>query len=797
MTIALDRHKLILKYPSSIWGARWKEALPAGNGETGAAVYGGVYEETVMLTHANLWWQSRTTELPDVSGKLPEIRALIADNRSQEADNILADALKDSGYVPNMGTPLPLGDLKILMHGVNAFTRYRRILDMATGEISVSWQDGGTVYNRHVFVSRPENAVIIEIRKEGPAPINVELWVDRHDLADARSFGNHIADVPENPFSFSKDNFMYYAASSDNGTDFGAAASVELTGGQLKNDPKGIVITGAERVLIKLKLFIEGQRDQDWEHLHGQLIALPEDYDTLLAAHIEDHSRLFEAMTLDLLATGRELSNEELLLEAYQGEAPLALVEKMWSYGRYLLISSSKEGGSPCPLMGLWCGEYAGFWAFNMANENLQMNYWHTLSGNMPELLLSVFDYYERLMDDFRENARKLYGCGGIYIPAPTSPDSGLLKTVAPHIIHWTGAAGWIGQHFYDYYQHTGDVEFLQNRALPFLYETMLFYEDFLLIGEDGKYIYIPSNSPENTPSNIWKKESRYQKEYYMETTINATMDLAIAKEVITHLLEGSRIAGVYGEEWDKWESMLKRFPPYEINEDGAIKEWMHPFYKDNYEHRHQSHIYPVFPGIEVTRQNQPELFEAFVTAVDKRLEVGLKEQSGWSLAHMANNYARMGHGDKALECLGILSRTCLINNFYTLHNDWRGMGVSVDLDWAPFQIDANMGWTAAIQEMLLFSRPGLLSVLPALPARLKEGSAGPLLARGAIQVHLQWDMEEGRITAEFESLHKDQEVELILPDRFQPQDKLSSPSKLFLPKSERVTVVYQNNLIR
>jgi alpha-L-fucosidase 2 len=210
---------------------------------------------------------------------------------------------------------------------------------------------------------------------------------------------------------------------------------------------------------------------------------------------------------------------------------------------------------------------------------------------------------------------------------------------------------------------------------------------------------------------------------------------------------------------------MLERIPPYQINEDGAVREWMHPDYDDNYHHRHQSHAYPVFPGIEVTRQNDPALFDAFVQAIRKRLVIGLKEQSGWSLAHMANNYARMGEGDLALECLDILGRSCVMNNLMTLHNDWRGMGIGVDMDWAPVQLDANMGWTAAVQEMLLFSVPGELHLLPALPTRWIRGSVGPLLARGGVQCELSWDREEQMVDVTLRTCSGMQAVRLILPD--------------------------------
>ncbi|MFD3768521.1 MULTISPECIES: glycosyl hydrolase family 95 catalytic domain-containing protein [Paenibacillus] len=388
------------------------------------------------------------------------------------------------------------------------------------------------------------------------------------------------------------------------------------------------------------------------------------------------------------------------------------------------------------------------------------MMYWQALSGNMPGLMLAVFDYMDSLMDDFRMNARLLYGCRGIYIPAPTAPDSGLLKHLQPHIVHWTGGAGWVSQLYYDYYLHTGDIAFLRERAIPFMREAAWFYRDFFILGENGFFVSSPSNSPENTPGNYWKGPG-----HSMGTTVNATMDFAIAKELMRNLADGLRAIGESEEEENQWRAMLERIPPYQINEDGAVREWMHPDYDDNYHHRHQSHAYPVFPGIEVTRQNDPALFDSFVQAIRKRLVIGLKEQSGWSLAHMANNYARMGEGDLALECLDILGRSCVMNNLMTLHNDWRGMGIGVDMDWAPVQLDANMGWTAAVQEMLLFSVPGELYLLPALPTRWIRGSVGPLLARGGVQCELSWDREEQMVDVTLRTCSGRQAVRLILPD--------------------------------
>ncbi|MDB5084884.1 MAG: alpha-L-fucosidase, partial [Bacilli bacterium] len=685
------RNTLKLKYPSSWWGAKWREALPAGNGEMGAAVYGGVYEETVLLTHEDLWWKGLTPEMPDVSDKLPEVRELIMQGSPKEAERILADTFGERGYQPKIAKPLPLGDLKVIMPGKNAFKNYSRMLNMETGEISVSWLDGQTHFERKLFVSRTDDLIVYSIQSEGCDLINARVQLDLHDRSDSRQPNRlTLSDLPDHVECRAEGDYLLYSARNEDGTDFGAVGRIVYEGGSLVADQGMASFTGCKQVLICLKLFVKGNREQEWHRLREELSQVTMDYAVLLKSHAAEHGKLFNAMQLDLNAQGHERSNEELLLEAYQGEAPTALVEKMWSYGRYLLISSSREGGRPCPLHGLWCGEFEGMWAFNMTNVNLQMIYWQALSGNMPELLLTVFDYFESMMEDFRVNAKQIYGCRGIYVPAPTVPGSGLLKILAPHIIHWTGGAGWVAQHFYDYYKYTGDLEFLRKRALPFMREAALFYEDFFFQGEDGYLISCPSNSPENTPGN-YKYGAGPGAGKDMGTTANATMDFAIAKEVLLHLIDGSHIANQYTDDIEKWQAMLKRIPPYQINEDGAVREWMHPQFQENYHHRHMSHTYPVFPGDEITREDNPVLFEAFVTAAKKRLVIGLKEQTSWSLAYMSNLYARNGEGDLALECLDIISRSCLINNFYTFHNDWRNMGIGVDMSWAPFQIDANM----------------------------------------------------------------------------------------------------------
>ena len=193
-----------------------------------------------------------------------------------------------------------------------------------------------------------------------------------------------------------------------------------------------------------------------------------------------------------------------------------------------------------------------------------------------------------------------------------------------------------------------------------------------------------------------------------------------------------------------RWKKCLADMPAYQVNQDGALREWLHPDFKDNYEHRHQSHIYPVFPGQEITAESNPALYEACKVAIEKRLIIGLQSQTGWSLAHMANVYARLGDGERALEALNILSRCCLGQNLFTYHNDWRKMGPTMAFTWgrtAPFQMDANFGISAAVTEMLCGSNADMLRILPALPDAWSTGEFYGMLTRAGVKTSVQWDM--------------------------------------------------------
>ena len=744
------KNQLIMKYPASCYSDIWREATPLGNGETGALLYGSVGHDIIAVNHTRLWRDKKKPELPDVHEHLGKMRMLLSENRVKEAENILADALKEKGFTGTaFGKPLPLCDIDIVSYCNEPFKNYRRILNMDTADASVSWREGDTLFTKKIFVSRHDGNLYLKMTAEGNYCLNIFTDLKVHDL---QTIGSLTPPVGNTVY---KKGFIFFGSEWDE--EYGAVLKISHDGNEEIKE-QGIHIQNAKSIEFVLKAFVGGNPAQQFLDIEKALLTAPS-YETAFSKHSPLHKSLFNSAKFSLSDKTSDTPNELLLMQAYDDNCPDELVEKLWAFGRYLLICSNCENGLPCHLYGLWCGDYNGMWAYNMFNVNIEMIYWHALSGNMPKFLQSVFDYVEEHMDDYRENAKKLFGCRGINICSVSTPESGLHKLVYPHILHWTGGAGWIAQHYFDYYLHTRDLNFLKNRAMPFMYEAALFYEDYFTVDENGYFVSSPSNSPENVPGNVLDTGCN------SEVNINATMDFAIAKELFTNLLKGIKITGLYSEKAKKLEEMIKMFPPYQINQDGALSEWMHPFFKDNYKHRHESHLYPVFPGTEITRKSNKKLYDAAVTAVEKREVVGMTEQSGWSLSYMANTYARLGFGNKAVNAIDALAKSCILSNFFTTHNDWRRMGIATCMGMetkSPVQLDANMGITSAINEMFVFSTEKEMYLFNAVPDRWEKAEIGPLLTRTNTEVWLYKNKDCAKAT--LKQKETEQNITLILP---------------------------------
>jgi len=722
----------------------WDEAMPTGNGSVGALVFGNIEQETIVLNHDSLFFTTRKPTLPDVSKHLPKIRELIRQSRYKEAARYYRDKVNVDYDYQDSDSYHPAFNVTVDMPMEAEPAELWRTVNFETGEVVVRWKVGDVDYNRKVFVSRRDNVVVMRISASEPGKITCKVGLlptglKREELGDGKNVRvprfptGRVAKIrlDEVPITYNvsaERDILELAGKYDEGgkynlvggDEYGGCVYVNVRGGSLNSSNLQLNVNDADEVLALIKLFADKESKEALKRIRSALKELPADYQELLDRHTVIHRGLFNRVELDLggRQRNRNLSNEKLFNEVLHGQAMKALLERMFDFGRYALICSSGAEGMPANLQGIWNGVYGPPWAADYHNDmNIQMNYWQALPGNLPEITIPYFDYYERMLDDFRTNSRRIAGCRGILVPI-SGTSHGLAGL---HWSYWTAGAGWLAELFYDYWLFTGDREFLKKRAIPFMKEVALFYEDYLVEGNGERYVVIPSMSPENVPENTASF-----------CTINATMDIAVAREVLSNLIEGCEELGIEKANVKRWRKMLAKLPGYLINEDGALKEWSHPDFEDNYEHRHMSHLYPVYPSLEVTREKKPELFEACRVAMDKKLEE-FEYPCCWSYVQAACTFARLQRPNEALRMLEIVARGYTLPNLFTtlwLYH-WRP---------AMYQFEAASGIPAAIMEMLLYSEPGTIKLLPALPDDWPQGHVKGLLARGGFEVDIHWD---------------------------------------------------------
>lgn len=773
-------HILEMCYPSSWWHDLWREGLVTGNGFTGASLYGGAKKEILQLGRHDLWYNGAQEEVPDVRDAFISLRRKMDEGRFAEAGWEIVNALKDKGYGSRLEAQLPAADLITEQTPVRGFCGFKRQLDMERAVASQQWTDGGIRMCREVFVSRAEDMVVYRLTAadagEARDLLDYRLELKAH-CNEGEQPGDAIravweSSVTEAVCEDAHTAYLYFYAQKDEKhvqKGFGAVARISAADGVLELSGSKVRVRASEQILVTIGLYVDEEKEHAWRRLHDRLAEQKESYEELLAGSAALHSALYHSAELCLGGDKRtdwSRTNEELVMEAFSDRQSPELIEKLWHYGRYLFICGSNPAANPFPLYGLWGGGYQLQWCHNMANENLQMIYWHSLCGNLADYNQAVFRYMNDRIPAFKKNARQIFGIDGIYMTAGTTPGVSSPTQVVPVIINWVGAAGWIAQHYYQYFLYTRDMEYARGILLPYMDGVAGFYEEFVRFTVDEKgrerIKFYPSVSPENTPQNFMPPEG-VQMAHPMPTTINSTIDLSILKEFFTNMLALSDILGtdVFPQERiDKWKRILNSIPEFKVNQEGAVKEWQEDIFEDRYDHRHLSHIYPVFPGHELYPERDGDRTEAYEKAVALRR---VDAQTGWSMAHMAAIYARLRKGDAAMECLDNMAKSSLLNNFFTLHNDWRGMNISLTMDPAPVQLDAVMGYVNAVQEMLLYAAPGYIALLPALEERLSAGELKNFRYSDGL-LHMKWDVGKKDFICEITPV-RPHKVQVVLPD--------------------------------
>ena len=722
----------------------WEHALTSGNGKFGALVYGQPLDETIVLNHARLFMPLHEPIPPvDTASHLTEIRRMLADGHYQRAADFVVELSKNEGYGEKRWTDpfVPAFDVRVKMLGEAAAENYYRSVNYETGEASVNWSDPRGSYQRRLFVSRPDDVIVLSIKGPQTGTVDCDLQLAPRELKGQGGWNadkqfkegvKALTAAAEDDWMTFRGEFTRRWKGSLQG--YEGVSRVVTRGGTHKSEGGKIIVRGADEVLVltRIELLKDDSKSQI-ARMKADLEQIQPDYAKLLSRHAKVHGGLFSRARLDLGGgTDSNLTSEQLIEKSRAMKYPTALLGKEYDAARYAVISST---GELFPnLQGIWGGSYGPTWSGDFTlNGNVECAIGANLSANMAECLLPFFDFLETHMNDFRTNAKRFYNCRGIFVPSRAS-NHGLKNSFDGNwcMTFWTAGAGWMSQFYYDYYLYTGDKRFLRERALPFMKESALFYEDFLIESPDGKLMFSPSYSPENHPGN---SDS--------QACVNAAMDLGVARELLRNCIAASRALGTGEDDIRRWTALYAKLPDYQIK-NGAVKEWSTPLLEDNNAHRHASHLYELFAGMPDDIARNPELHKAFGVTLENRLDVrraefapGGKGPAGRPAGEMAFGIVQQGLAAASLH----KGEACGEIIHWLSHHYWRPNLMTAHNPDQYFNADLCGGLPTLINRMLLDSQPGWIELLPAVPEDWPDGKIEGIRARGQVDIRsLEWN---------------------------------------------------------